>query len=149
MSNSPSKENLKIKIVLSGTFWEKLPEYSILVDDTLIERGTVGSDPKTIEFETDVDEDCSHLLKIRLENKTDLDTVQNDDCTKILKDMLLNIESIEIDEVSLGQLIWDESKFVGDDPSRPELKQCVNLGWNGTYILEFTSPYYLWLLENM
>ena len=63
--------------------------------------------------------------------------------------MLLNIDSIEIDEIDISELKWSASEFVADDPNRPTLQECVNLGWNGSYQLKFTSPFYLWLLENM
>jgi len=29
------------------------------------------------------------------------------------------------------------------------VKNCVNLGWNGKWVLPFTSPFYIWLLENI
>lgn len=160
MSNSQSKETLTFKIGLSATFWDKFPEYSILLNDVLIERNFLKFDisppneqklspTKYIEFTAELEEGSSNKLQIRLENKEDNDTVENDEKTAIVKDLLLNINSIEIDDISLEQLIWDCSEFVADDPARPVLKKCVNLGWNGTYTLEFTSPFYLWLLENI
>jgi hypothetical protein len=100
-----------------------------------------------IEFSADVLEEQEHCLEIRLENKTNSDTIARGD--EIVKDMLLNIDSIEIDEIDLGEVKWNKSEFVADDPNRPTLKNCVNLGWNGSYQLKFTSPFYLWLLENM
>jgi hypothetical protein len=160
MPNSQPKEKLTFKIGLSAVFWDKFPEYSILLNDVLIERNFIkfDIDPggeqkvspiKYIEFAAELEEDSKNRLQIRLENKEDNDTIENDDKTAIIKDLLLNINSIEIDDISLEQLMWDSSEFVADDPARPVLKQCVNLGWNGTYILEFTSPFYLWLLENI
>ena len=62
--------------------------------------------------------------------------------------MLLNIESVEIDEIDLGNLLFT-AKFIGDDPSRPVLDKCKHLGWNGAWTLEFASPFYIWLLENI
>ena len=85
-------------------------------------------------------------LDIRLLNKTDSDTILNDE-DKIVKDMLLNIEHIEIDGIEIEFLKWSESVFLPDNPQRPALNGCLNLGWNGTYRLKFTSPFYLWLLE--
>ena len=100
-----------------------------------------------IEFTEDVIEDQEHVLEIRLENKTNADTLTKDG--EIVKDMLLNIDSIEIDEIELGEIKWNLSEFVADDPKRETLKRCVNLGWNGSYKLKFTTPFYLWLLESM
>lgn len=145
--NQQAVETLKFKIGISGTFWEKSPAFSIWVNDTMFVSGTLDSEEvQYFEFSADLVEDSEHSLKIRLENKTDADTIVQDDT--IIKDMLLNIESIEIDEIELSSLKWSESKFLPDSDSRPIIDNCVNLGWNGAYTLTFRSPYYHWLLEN-
>lgn len=143
------KETLKFKIGLSGTYWERKPQYTILIDDIKVAEGHADSSVSYVEFSHDLEDDKPHTINIRLENKTNYDVVQSDDKSTIIKDMLLNIESISIDDVDLGQLKWDKSTFKGDESGRPELTGCVNLGWNGTYTLEFSCPFYLWLLENM
>ncbi len=155
MQPKQPNEALSFKIGLSGTFWKKIPEYSVLLDNKLIKKDQLTtslnngeqltSPTEFIEFTAEVEEDVPHQLQIRLENKDNGDTIVEGQT--IVKDMLLNVDSIEIEEISLGNLLWDESEFLPDDSQRPILKQCVNLGWNGTYTLTFTSPYYLWLLE--
>lgn len=155
MSQQPNKEKLTFKIGLSGTYWDKKPQYSILINNEKVNSGFITTDNNQvsyIDFECELEEEQDHQLIIRLENKTDSDTVKNPTFGEpyiIEKDLLLNIVSIEIDFISLGNLLWSASKFVADDPNRPELTNCVNLGWNGSYILPFRSPFYLWLLENM
>lgn len=150
MSRQPlDKETLLFKIGLSGTYWDKQPAYSVLLNGTEYQAGFVTTDTTYVEFSAEVEEDTECILQIRLNNKTDDDVIQNEDKTAILKDLLLNIESIEIDEIDLDQLKWSASEFIADDPERPILKQCTNLGWNGAYTLKFTSPFYLWLLESM
>ena len=145
-----AKETLNFRIGLSGTYWDKKSKFSVLVDDAVMSSGEItSSETQYIEFTAELEDDASHVLKIRLENKTDADVVQNEDKTEIVKDMLLNIVSIEIDDIDLGQLLWSMSKFVGDDPARPIKEKCVNLGWNGAYTLEFNCPFYLWLLESL
>ena len=146
--NQP-KETLSFKISLNGTFWDKLPEYSIWLNDEFISSGTANEELQFIEFTHSIAEGTQNKLIIKLLNKEDGDTVESEDKSNIIKDMLLNIDSISIDDIELGQLMWSLSKFIADDPNRPTLKNCVNLGWNGSYVLEFTSPFYLWLLENM
>lgn len=145
---SQHKEELSFKIELTGTFWNKVPAYSILVDSQEYAKGSLP-EPATVKFTCNLEEDKEHTLEIRLDNKTDDDCVQNNDKTAILQDMLLNIISIEIDEIELGELKWSATEFVPDDSARPILKKCVNLGWNGSYRFKFTSPFYLWVLENM
>lgn len=148
----PNTEQAKFRIGLSGTYWDKKPQYVISLNNQLISDGTIAGESgeiQYIEFEHDLIEDQSHELHIRFTNKTDLDVVQNSDLTEIVKDMLLNIESIEIDDISLDNLTRSASKYVPDDSKWPPITNCINLGWTGTYTLTFHSPFYLWLLENM
>lgn len=144
-------ETLHFKIGLSGTYWDKKPQYSILFNDQIITTQAItaaSNEVFYVEFGQDVAAGAAKL-QIRLENKADTDTVQSDDKSTIVKDMLLNIQSIEIDEIDLGPLLWTVSNFIGDDQNRPVLQNCVNLGWNGTWTLPFESPFYIWLLENI
>ena len=147
-----NNETLKFRIGVSGSYWDKKPAYSVTVDGVEQACAVIAADTGVVEyaeFTLAVAEDSSHLLEIKLLNKTDDDVVQSQDQTEIVKDMLLNIESISIDDIELGQIKWDESEFVAEDPDRPTLKSCLNLGWNGSYRLKFSSPFYLWLLESM
>jgi hypothetical protein len=153
---SESVEQLTFKIGLSGTFYNKRPEYSVSINDTEYKVGTVDTDSDEIfyvEFTADCQENTTNKLKVRLLNKSSSDTVT--DNGQIINDMLLNIKSIEIDDIDLGTLLWTHSSFKTDKPQKfneeivTELKNCINLGWNGTYELEFTTPFYIWLLENI
>jgi hypothetical protein len=144
-------EKLHFKIGISGTYWRKVPTYTILVNDAVLftkEISAPSDEVFFIEFDHELEEGPA-TLKIRLENKDWTDTVQNQDKTEILQDMLLNIVNVEIDEIDLGNLIFTKSEFVGDEADRPVLDRCVNLGWNGTWTLPFDSPFYIWLLENI
>ena len=145
-------ETLSFRVGLSGTYWDRKPAYSIIIDGVEQVSAIIAADSGVVEyaeFTVAVTEDEEHLLEIKLLNKTDDDTVQSADKNEIVKDMLLNIESISIDDIELGQIKWDQSEFVPVDPARPTLIKCVNLGWNGSYQLKFNSPFYLWLLEKM
>jgi hypothetical protein len=145
-------EKLHFKIGLAGTYWKKRPVFSIAVNDTVVIEQTeiisASNEEFFVEFDAEVVEGPTSL-KIRLENKEWTDTVQNEEKTEILKDMLLNIKSVEIDEIDLANMIYTKTEFVGDDADRPVLDKCVDLGWNGTWSLPFESPFYIWLLENI
>lgn len=148
-----STEKLHVKIGMSGTFWGRRPVYSMLLNEhKIIDSRAIAEATDVVEyveFDVELTEGTEYKLFIRLENKINSDVVQNEDKTAIINDMLLNIVSIEIDEINLGNLINTQSRFVGDDAARPVLVQCTNLGWNGTWELSFTSPFYVWLLENI
>jgi hypothetical protein len=145
-----NSETVNFKIVLRGTFWEKSPAFSIWINEDNMALGTLDTqDPVTVSFSADLIEDKTHILRIRLENKAESDTLQDADEATILKDMLLHIESITLDDIELGILKWNDSIVIPDDARRPVLKGCVDLGWNSSYTIKFTSPFYLWLLEKL
>lgn len=158
------KETLHFKIGLSGSSDKKHPEFQISVNEQeCVGRRQLTAGANEVEyFEFDVEieqEDCS--LTIELLNKSMYDTVL-DPNGNIVEDLLLNIDSIEIDEINLGSLLWVASEYKPNYPQKHQLKvtqlgqelpevvkNCVNLGWNGKWTLPFTSPFYIWLLENI
>ena len=147
-----NEEKLSFVVALSGTFWERRPQFSIWLDDHVVTQSEIASSAEQIvSFERRVDEG-QHELKIRLENKTLNDTVTENG--QIIKDMVLNIDDIIIDDISLGNLLWS-AEYILDEKQMYQgeeidhLDGCVNLGWNGTYILKFSNPFYIWLLEKL
>jgi hypothetical protein len=147
-----NEENLSFNISLTGTYWDKKPQFSVWLDDHVVTQSEIASTAEQIvSFERTISEG-DHTLKIRLENKTSSDTVIENG--EVVKDMLLNIDDITIDDISLGNLLWS-AEYVLDHPQLykdqtiDHLDGCVNLGWNGTYTLKFTSPFYIWLLEKL
>jgi hypothetical protein len=146
------QESLEFAVTVSGTYWDKKPQFSIWIDNKVIIQTEISSDaPQTHKFTRNINEG-EHTLRIKLENKTDSDTLIVDN--KVTKDMLLNIDDIVIDDINLGHIKWD-ADYKLDKPHLYQgkeitnLEHCVNLGWNGTYILKFSSPFYVWLLEKL
>lgn len=147
-------DQLKFKIGLSGTYYgEKKPEYSVTVNDVEYAHGTIvtpSNETEFIEFTVEL-EDGDNVLGIHFLNKENEDVLKDnyEDPVNfnIIGDLLLNVESIEIDDIDLGNLRYSASKFIPLE--HPEIEACVNLGHKGKYVLGFTTPFYLWLLENM
>jgi hypothetical protein len=131
-------ETVKFDIELSGTFKTKIPEFSIYINENKIIQDKV-SDSKTFSFEVDLEENKEYTLIINFLNKNNYHDSSS----------FLNIEKITIDDIEIENLKWFASEFVSKDPRREKLDKCVNLGWNGRYQIKFTSPVYLWLLENL
>jgi hypothetical protein len=150
-----SSDKLHIKLGLSGTYWDRRPEYRVSVNDTILLHSQISSESDIIEYhEFTVDGiSNSSVLKIELLNKQNSDTVQSEDKTQILKDMLLNIHSISVDGVDMGVLLQSKCEYrpiyplgyTGDDI----VHDTVNLGWNGSWTIAWTNPYFIWLLENL
>jgi len=144
-------ERVHVKLGISGTYWAKRPQYRVEYNDTVVCQGEITAESDVVEY---VEFDCNYntndvTLRVYLTNKTDSDTVENEDKTAIVQDMLLNIISCEIDEIDLGNLIYETTEFVPDDNTKPVLRVCVNLGFNGAWTLRWTNPFYIWLLENI
>jgi len=156
------KETLHFRIGLSGTYWDRPPQYSVLVNDMAVVKSSLidAATDEVFYVEFDLDSDVElNRLQIRLENKTAND-VKKDQYTDpdnftIIGDMLLNIVSVEIDEIDLGHLIYNLSEYHVDQPVKHSgeitkiIKNCVNLGWNGEWRLQWTNPFYIFLLENI
>ena len=156
-----STEKIHFKIGLSGTYWDKKPHYTISIDDKEYVNAHITKETDAteyVEFDCEVEEEAEHVLRIRLDNKDATDTITDGpdltNCT-ILKDMLLNLISIEVDDIELGTLTQMLGVFKYDtpqdypEPGSTEIPCSINFGFNGTYELQFSSPFYLWLLEKI
>lgn len=150
------KETLNFKINLSGTGSPYPCKFRILVNNDIVTEDVTTPQTTLYEFNKEINEGI-HYLKIELVNKNNIH-IKKDDCGNMIENFLLNIESIEIDDINLDYLIWTNSKYYPNYPDEyidveqkkiTTIINCVNLGWNGTWELEFTSPYYMWLLENI
>ena len=115
--------------------------------------------PTVIEFEHSCEDGKDYQLIIDRSGKSKRQTMVENG--KITKDQLLHIKSIEIDEIDIGSLIYEgvyrpaylktwaiQQKEAGN--KLPEtLKNSPDLGHNGTWTFTFSSPFYMWLLENL
>lgn len=97
----------------------------------------------------DIEQD--HELKFVLKNKTQ-DHTTVDEAGNILKDSVVEIKNLKFDEIELGHMFYEQAvykhDFNGNGPATEE-KFYGTMGCNGTVSLKFTTPMYLWLLENM
>ena len=97
------------------------------------------------------DDDGEHQLRIVMSGKT-ADHTQVDDQGNIIKDATLQISSVTIDDIDVNQLFFEKSVYKHNfNGTQPEIQDTFYsvAGCNGTIVFEFTTPIYLWLLENM
>ena len=156
-------EKLKFKLELYATMWHKPPQAEILIDNHSHFKGDItGDESKTnvIEFEQEVEEGKEYNLIINRSGKGKNQTVINEK-GDILKDQLLHIKSMEIDEIDIGALVY-EGIYTPKYPEPwatqqreagielPEsFKNVTNMGHDGEWKFKFASPFYMWLLENL
>jgi hypothetical protein len=116
----------------------------------VIKQGHIVGDSGQTEYVEFV-ADCSTptaTLSVHLLNKQDSDTVQSNDKTTIVKDLLLNIDSLEIDNIDLGSVPYAVSEYLPDH-DKQIVKNCLNLGWNGVWSLTWRNPFHHWLIDNL
>lgn len=105
-----------------------------------------------VSFSHDIsDDDGKHELRIVMLGKT-LDHTQVDEAGNIVKDATLQISNVVIDELDVNQLFLEKCVYTHDfNGTQPEITDSFHgvAGCNGTISFEFSTPIYLWLLENM
>ena len=106
---------------------------------------------QTVTVELEDQDDAEHELRLVLKNKTTAHT-QVDEHGNILADARLLITDVAFDEIRLGHMFAEHSmythEFNGHGKYSKE-KFYGEMGCNGTVILKFNTPVYLWLLEHM
>ena len=159
-------EVLRFKIELYATMWDQAPHVDIIIDGQSKIKERVHqsiSAPHIFEFTHELEEGKEHQLILKRSNKLKGQTLIDND-GKILKDQLLHIKRIEIDEIDLGSMIFEgvftpdystasnmwynQMKNKGNEPPK-EFKNCTALGHDGEWKFTFESPFYMWLLENL
>jgi len=97
------------------------------------------------------DDDGEHELRFVLKNKT-ADHTQIDEAGNIVADAMLTITDLAFDEIKLGQIATTHAVYTHDFNGTGKLTQnkfYSEIGCNGAISLKFSTPVYLWLLENM
>lgn len=103
-------------------------------------------------FLTSVPEaDGEHELRIVLSGKlpehTQIDTSGN-----IINDALVTIKNIQFDGVDCSEIVSNTSVYqhnFNGTGEQTETKFYDSMGCNGSLVIKFTTPIYLWILENM
>jgi hypothetical protein len=106
----------------------------------------------TIKISHDVDEDdAEHELRIVLKHKLPGHTTIDAD-GNITRDAVINISSFEFEEIDVDQIVVDHAVYLHNfngSAADVQDKFFGSMGCNGTLSLKFSTPIYLWLLENM
>ena len=158
-----ASEKLKFKLELYATMWDDPPHAEVIVAGQSYFKGNItGTEdkPDIIEFEHQLDEGNDYSLSIKRSGKTKKQTVINEK-GDYLKDQLLHIKNIEIDEIDIGALVYEgvytpeypepwasQQREAGHDLQK-SFKNVTVMGHNGLWIFKFNSPFYMWLLENL
>ena len=103
-----------------------------------------------IEYEIS-DDDGDHELRFVLKNKL-LDHTQVDAKGNIVSDATVIVNGIRFDDIDCDYLTTTVAQYQHDfnGTGNPTTQNFYGeLGCNGTVSLKFSTPIYIWLLENM
>jgi hypothetical protein len=135
---------------LDSTDYTARLAFEVLLNDTVVFATDHVTQPTTVKFDI-ADDDGEHELKFVLKNKTQDHTVV-DENSNIISDAVLSIANAALDEIKLGHMFFEQLHYYHDTNGSQlfaEHKFFGVMGCNGYVSLKFSTPFYLWLLENM
>lgn len=123
---------------------------AVWVDDTCLYQTDHLMESKHIDHAVS-DDDGEHELRIVISGKT-AEHTKIDEHGNIIKDVVVNIPTVTIDDIDVDQLFNEKCVYTHNfNGTQPEIQDTFYgaAGCNGTISFRFTTPIYLWLLENM
>ena len=143
-------EQIKLKFTLASTDYSVPLGMRVCLNDNIIYESTHVASEQKIEYNIP-GEDAEYELIFELFGKKPEHTKINE-AGDIVSDSMLSITGVEIDEIDIDQIIQSLAIYHHDfngTNSPTEEKFYSHLGCNGKLKLKFSTPVYLWLLENM
>lgn len=125
--------------------------FQVLLDDHVVYSTESMPTNESIAIDVDDNADAKHELKFILAGKR-LEHTQVDENNNIINDLTVNISDLSFDGIPAGYNITNLFTYTHDYNSTGQLaehKFYNSMGCNGSARLKFSTPIYLWLLENM
>ncbi len=123
----------------------------VRLDDTVLYDGYPAAEPEPISHEFADNDDQNHALVFEMRGKMPGHT-QMSDSGEILNDRIIEISDVRFDDIELSHMFMEQSRYYhnNNDSTEPVIEQFYGaMGCNGRVEMRFTTPIYLWLLENM
>lgn len=150
-------EEVELVISLKPYWWEEddvehVPEVKVFLDDKELYHGK-PKEPFDVKWAGDLEEDLECKIKVQLLNKDNTDTVvEEDGSVHPEKNVMIAITNIEMSGIDTEMLVFSNSIFHPEEPNEhvsESIENITHIGWNGTWEFGFTTPIYIWLLENL
>ena len=125
--------------------------FEVLLDDVVLFSVDHVTEATPVNLEINGDGEGQHEFKFVMKNKTQEHTVV-DDAGNIVTNAMLSIANVAFDQIKLGHTFVKHAVYHHDfngsqDPIEDNFYG--DMGCNGHVSLQFTTPIYLWLLENI
>lgn len=148
-------EKVKFKINLDIITHEDVKEHPFvnISINGYPQFGKILSKPTTVDIDVEIQDETENFLTIEYMNKDPkLDIVFENN--NIIKDKRVEIKSVLVNDIELDLLSNDLFKVLSYDTIDPQGRnttgfEATKLSWNGRTTLKFTTPIYIWLLENL
>lgn len=106
---------------------------------------------QNIVYVFDDDNEQAYTVNVVVKNKTSSHT-EISETGKIIRDSLVHINNFKIDEIDIDKIVYEKAEYTHNfNGSQAKVKDRFYgpAGCNGTIAIKFTTPGYLWILENM
>ena len=118
--------------------------------------GEILDKPTVVDIDVEIQENTENFLSIEYANKDPLtDVVLGPDNT-IIADKRIEIKNISINDIEIDFFAFEDKDILTYniyDPAGPQDTisnfDATKLSWNGRTTLKFTTPIYIWILENL
>ena len=106
-----------------------------------------------VEIDVEIEEDTENFLTIEYMNKDPKQDIVLDKDELPIKDKRVEIKSLTMNDIELDFFAFDTPDTLFYESLDGEQKhigfEATKLSWNGRTTLKFTTPIYLWILENV
>ena len=141
-------------VIISGTISPSTPVAEIGAEVWVNNTCVINCEhvDSAISFEHSLDDvEGEHELRIVMKHKQASHT-RLDEQGNIVQDAVLTVSDLEFDSINIMRIVTQQSQYTHDfNGSQPDgvHRFYGDMGCNGTMSMKFTTPVYLWLLENM
>ena len=143
-------DKITVRFDLTSSDYASALGFEVLLDDVALLSIDHVNKATPVSLEID-DDEAEHEFKFVMKHKTQEHTVVDND-GNITKDAMLSIANVTFDNIKLGHLFVEQSVYhhsFNGSQAPIEDQFFGDMGCNGHVSLRFTTPIYLWLLENM
>lgn len=140
-------EKLKFHIVLDGEYQTKPPHARVRVNNEVVFDAELTSE-SFIPFYREFENDSKNRLEIELVNKT-AEHTKVDEQGNIVADSVIKIKKVLIEDIEIqNNFSINRDKFYYEH-SGEQHQLYDTLGINGKAVINFSTPFYVWLLETI
>lgn len=122
----------------------------VRLENRLVSEISNFSGPQKVEITLD-DSESDHLLEIELRGKTQQHT-KIDEQGNIIDDVIVSLKNIKLDDLAMEHTFINHCVYTHDFNGTGSIiadKFAGHMGCNGIVSFAFSTPAYLWLLENL